>query len=39
MPMKADDILFVPSSAFKSALRDNASIAMQATSLGLVAVR
>lgn len=39
MPMQPDDILFVPSSVFKTAFRDNASIAMQATSLGLVAVR
>jgi polysaccharide export outer membrane protein len=37
--MSADDILFVPSSALKSALQDNASIAMQAASLGLVAIR
>jgi polysaccharide export outer membrane protein len=39
IPMKPDDILFVPSSLFKTAFMDNASIAMQATSLGLVAVR
>jgi polysaccharide export outer membrane protein len=39
MPMKADDILFVPSSAFKDALHNDTSIAMQAASLGLVAVR
>lgn len=37
--MKPDDILFVPSSAFKSALHTDASIAIQATSLGLVAAR
>jgi polysaccharide export outer membrane protein len=37
--MKPDDILFVPSSIFKSALHDNASIAIQAASLSLVAVR
>ena len=39
IPMKPDDILFVPSSMLKTAFRDNASIAMQATSLGLVAVK
>ena len=37
--MKPDDILFVPSSVFKSAVHDNAAIAIQASSLGLVAVR
>ncbi len=37
--MQPDDILFVPNSAFKTALHDNASIAIQASSLGLVAVR
>ena len=37
--MKPDDILFVPSSVFKSTVHDNASIALQATSLGLVAVK
>jgi polysaccharide biosynthesis/export protein len=37
IPMKPNDILFVPTSSFKSAFRDNAAIAMQATSLGLVA--
>lgn len=37
--LTADDILFVPSSAIKLALQDNASIAMQAASVGLVAVR
>lgn len=39
MPMKPDDILFVPSSVLKTALRDNASIAVQAASLGLVAAK
>jgi polysaccharide biosynthesis/export protein len=39
VPMKPDDILFVPSSVFKTAFISNASIALQATSLGLVAVR
>ena len=38
IPMKPDDILFVPSSTIKSALSNNASIAMQAASLGLVMV-
>jgi polysaccharide export outer membrane protein len=38
LPMKPDDILFVPSSSIKSALSGNASIAMQAASLGLVMV-
>ena len=38
--MKPDDILFVPSSIFKTTIiRDNASIAVQATSLALVAVK
>lgn len=37
--MNPDDILFVPSSSIKTALQSNASIAMQAASLGLVAVR
>ena len=37
--MKPDDILFVPTSAFKSALHTDASIAIQASSLGLVASR
>ena len=39
IPMKPDDILFVPSSVLKTALRDNASIAMQATSIGIIAVK
>lgn len=39
MPMKPDDILFVPSSVLKTAMRDNASIAMQAASLGFIAVK
>lgn len=39
IPMKPDDILFVPSSMLKTAFRDNASIALQATSLGVVAVK
>ncbi len=38
IPMKPDDILFVPSSTLKSALSNNASIAFQAASLGLVMV-
>jgi polysaccharide biosynthesis/export protein len=37
--MKPDDILFVPTSAFKSAVHTDASIAIQASSLGLVAAR
>jgi polysaccharide biosynthesis/export protein len=37
--MNADDILFIPSSSFKTALQDNASLALQVTSLSLVAVR
>jgi polysaccharide export outer membrane protein len=37
--LAADDILFVPSSTLKTALQDNASIAMQVASLSLVAVR
>jgi polysaccharide export outer membrane protein len=36
--LNPDDILFVPSSSIKAALQDNVSIALQATSLGLVAV-
>ena len=39
VPMRPDDILFIPSSVFKTAFRDNASIAIQATSIALVAVR
>jgi len=39
MPMKPDDILFVPSSIFKTTIHDNASIAVQASSLALVAVK
>ncbi len=39
VPLKGDDILFVPSSSFKLALQNDTSIAMQAASLGLVAVR
>jgi polysaccharide biosynthesis/export protein len=39
IPLSANDILFVPSSAFKDAVHSDASIAMQATSLGLVAAR
>jgi polysaccharide export outer membrane protein len=38
VPLSPDDILFVPSSSLKLALQDNMSIAMQAASLGIVAV-
>jgi polysaccharide biosynthesis/export protein len=37
--LSPDDILFVPSSAFKTVVQDNASLAMQVTSLSLVVVR
>jgi polysaccharide export outer membrane protein len=37
--MKNDDILFVPSSSVKAALQNDTSIAIQAASLGLVAIR
>jgi polysaccharide export outer membrane protein len=37
--LKADDILFVPSSAFKTAVQDNAGLAFQTASLSLVIVR
>ena len=37
--MSPDDILFVPSSAFKTSIQDNASLALQVTSLSLVVVR
>jgi len=37
--LNPDDILFVPSSGFKTAMQDNASLAIQVASLSLVAVR
>jgi len=37
--MQPDDILFIPNSAFKSALHTDASIALQASSVGLIAAR
>ena len=39
LPMKPDDILFVPSSAVKLALQSTSQVAIQAASLGLVAAR
>jgi polysaccharide export outer membrane protein len=37
--LNPDDILFVPSSAFKTTVQDNANLAMQVASLSLVVVR
>jgi polysaccharide biosynthesis/export protein len=39
VPMNPDDILFIPSSAFKDAVHNDASIALQASSVGLLAAR
>jgi polysaccharide export outer membrane protein len=39
LTLKADDILFVPSSAFRTVVQDNATLAFQTASLGLVIVR
>ena len=37
--LNPDDILFVPSSGFRTAMQDNASLALQVASLSLIAVR